>query len=111
MDKLAKYRHFLKEIVLQQARYKSSYDDIESLAVCDTERDQYLLMGAGWDRNGRTHSVYFHARIKNGKVWIEWDGTDPSMTEELLRLGIPKEDMVLAFYSPEHRKITDFAVA
>ena len=111
MDKLAKYRHFLKEIVLDRARYKSSRDDIESLAVCDTERDQYLLMGAGWDRNGRTHSVYFHARIKNDKVWIEWDGTDPSMTEELLQLGIPKEDMVLAFYSPRHRKITDFAVA
>nr|WP_318730306.1 element excision factor XisI family protein [Roseofilum sp. Guam] len=30
---------------------------------------------------------------------------------ELSREGVPKEDIVLAFYVPETRKFTDFAIA
>ncbi|MCY6490733.1 element excision factor XisI family protein [Leptolyngbya sp. GGD] len=25
---------------------------------------------------GRVHSVPVHLRLKNGKIWLEWDGTD-----------------------------------
>ena len=34
-----------------------------------------------------------------------------NIANELLREGIPKEDIVLAFYDPETRKLTEFAVA
>ena len=45
-------------------------------------------MDTGWDKTGRVHAVVFHLRIIEGKVWIEWDGTERGITEELLNLGV-----------------------
>jgi hypothetical protein len=59
----------------------------------------------------RYHAVVFHLRIWNGKIWIEWDGTEPGITQYLLEAGISKEDIVLAFYRPERRSLSGFAVA
>ncbi|MFM6453367.1 MAG: element excision factor XisI family protein [Planktothrix sp.] len=33
------------------------------------------------------------------------------MANELLTEGVPKSDIVLAFYDPETRKLTEFAIA
>ncbi|MGB6168089.1 MAG: XisI protein, partial [Geitlerinemataceae cyanobacterium] len=71
----------------------------------------YLLMAIGWNSSGRVHSISFHLRIRNDKVWIEWDGTENGIALELVELGIPKEDIVLGFYRPERREITEFAIA
>jgi hypothetical protein len=49
--------------------------------------------------------------IKNGKFWIYYDGLEDSVATYLLVKGVPKSDIVLAFYSPEKRKLTEFAVA
>ncbi|HAX76640.1 MAG TPA: hypothetical protein DCY88_12560 [Cyanobacteria bacterium UBA11372] len=35
---------------------------------------------------------------------------EEGMASELLRLGVPKEDIVLAFQPPEVRKFTEFAI-
>jgi len=48
---------------------------------------------------------------KAGKIWIERDGTEEGVAEEFIRAGGPREDIVLAFYRPERRRITEFAVA
>jgi hypothetical protein len=50
-------------------------------------------------------------RIKNEKIYIEEDWTEECIATELLREGVPKEDIVLAFHDPETRKFTEFAVA
>ncbi|MFO5437454.1 MAG: element excision factor XisI family protein, partial [Dolichospermum sp.] len=52
-----------------------------------------------------------HIRIKNDKIYIEEDWTQEGIATELLREGVPKEDIVLAFHDPETRKFTEFAVA
>lgn len=57
------------------------------------------------------HAVILHMRLQNGKVWIEQDGTETGVADELLQAGIPKDDIVLGFYRPERRAITEFAVA
>lgn len=111
MDKIEKYRQLLEEVILRHAKFRPSYGQIETAPIIDCHHDHYLLMDFGWDRNGRVHAVAFHARIQNNKIWIEWDGTEPSITEELVDHGIPRNDIVLGFYRPEHRVITDFAVA
>ena len=76
----------------------------------DTERDHYQLMNVGW-RAGR-HRVYgtvIHIDIKDGKLWIQWDGTDEPIAEELAELGVPKSDIVLGFHAPYKRQFTEFA--
>ncbi len=111
MDKLETYRSIIKRIVEHHAQYKPSHGCIEPMALCDTVDDQYLLIDVGWDNTGRVHAVVFHLHIRDGKIWIEWDGTEQSIAQELLDAGVPKEDIVLAFYRPEKRSVIDLAMA
>lgn len=111
MDKLTHYRSLIKQILLHHAEYPPGLGQIESLPVFDDQNNQYFLVDFGWDRTGRVHSVILHLRLKNNKVWIERDGLEEGIAPELLEAGIPKEDIVLAFYRPERRAITEFAIA
>jgi XisI protein len=47
----------------------------------------------------------------DGKVWIQMDGTEDGIAQELIQSGIPKEDIVLGFHEPSIRPYTGFAVA
>jgi XisI protein len=111
MDKLNRYRTLIKQILSNHAERPPSIGQIESIPVFDDQNNQYFLVDFGWNRTGRVHSVILHLQIKNNKVWIERDGFEEGIATELLATGIPKEDIVLAFYRPERRAITDFAVA
>ncbi|MCS6889763.1 MAG: XisI protein [Chloroflexus sp.] len=48
---------------------------------------------------------------RNGKIWGEADNTDQEIVRQLLDAGIPRESIVLAFYSPQKRAYNEFAVA
>ena len=48
--------------------------------------------------------------IKDGKVWIQHDGTEDGIAEELVEAGVPREHIVLAFHPPDVRKHTPYAV-
>ena len=47
-----------------------------------------------------------HIDIKDGKIWIERDFTEVGVANELVELGVPKTDIVLAFRSPFVRQFT-----
>lgn len=112
MDKLKKYQEILQSIILQYAKYNPSYSETEWLPICDDERGEYLLVDAGWEKDEkRTYLTVFHFRIKNEKIYVEQDNTDANPVQQMLDAGVPKEDIVLAFYSPSHRKLTEFAIA
>jgi hypothetical protein len=42
---------------------------------------------------------------------MHYDGIEGSITEELVRDGVPKENIVLAFHPPYMREHTGYAVA
>jgi hypothetical protein len=52
-----------------------------------------------------------HIDIIDGKLWIQRDGTEHGIAKELLRAGIPKDQIVLAFKRHEVRRLTEYAVA
>lgn len=81
------------------------------VSVCDREQNRYLLREEGWEGRKRVHGVLADLEIKDGKVWIQADNTDRPLAEELLRLGIPREQIVLGFRSPERRAASEFAAA
>lgn len=85
--------------------------DIENQAVFDPETDQYLIVSVGWDKDGRIHGCLIHVSIINSKVWVQRDGTEDGITNELVQAGISKDDIVLGFHEPEVRPYTGFAVA
>jgi len=52
-----------------------------------------------------------YVRLRNRKFWIEEDWLEHGITTDLFRAGVPKEDIVPAFYPPEIRPMTEFAAA
>jgi hypothetical protein len=114
MDRVAAARAALNEIVRRVAGYfdRSPNTGLETAVVTDAEHDQYGLFRIGWRAgNQRVTNIVFLARIKDGKVWIEEDNTDLALADELVRAGVPKEDIVLGFQPPEVRHLSEFAVA
>ena len=73
--------------------------------------DRYLVMSLGWQRVKRIHGCLIHIDIIDGKVWIQRDGTEYGIANELVDAGIPKEHILLGFDEPNVRQHTGFAVA
>jgi cytochrome oxidase Cu insertion factor (SCO1/SenC/PrrC family) len=110
MDKLNAYRTYVQDIITEYSQYKSAYGDVEREAIFDTQHDHYQLMTVGWNKYQRIHSTILHVYIRNGKIWIQYDGTEEGIANRLVELGVPREDIVLAFHPPYKRPYTDFAV-
>ena len=104
-----RYRELIKQILMEYAQYKPSYGDIEVQTIFDTENDHYQLVSIGWNGNRRIHGCVLHLDIKNGKIWIQHDGTEEGVANELVQLGVPKDKIILAFHSPYKRQFTGFA--
>ncbi len=110
MDNLDRYRDIVSNLIHEYARYNPKYGDIRTEAVIDRERDHYEVMEVGWDAGKRVHGSVIHIDIRGGKVWIEYNGTDARIGEELVAAGIPRQDIVLGFQPAEVRPLTPFGV-
>jgi hypothetical protein len=110
MDKLERYREIVRGVIEEYASYKPSHGQIETEAIVDREHDHYEVMHVGWDGPRRVHGSVVHLDIRDGKVWLQYDGTSRPVADELIAAGIPQEDIVLAFHPARLRQFTGFAV-
>jgi XisI protein len=104
------YSELVKQLLTQHLSYQTSEEPIEIEAVFDEQHDRYLLLHVGWQDETRIHGCPIHIDIKDGKIWIQRDFTEAGVAEQLMELGVPKNDIVLAFRSPFVRQFTGFAV-
>ena len=111
MDRVEQYRGYIKQLLTEYASYKSLNKTIERQFVCDTQNDHYQIVNMGWDGHRRIYGCTIHIDIKNGKIWIQHNMTEIDLGQELVKLGVPKEDIVLGFHSPFMRQFTDYAVS
>ena len=111
MDKLTQYRQIVQQLLREYAEIGSPDPDVETQIVFDTERDHYQLMNVGWKNQRRVYGCFLHIDIKDGKVWLQHNGTEYEVAEQLANLGIPKQDIVIGFHSPFKRQFTDYAVS
>ncbi|MEM6318910.1 MAG: element excision factor XisI family protein [Bacteroidota bacterium] len=112
MDKKDQYQRKLKEImqVLYQ-ELRTEKDDRRNL-ILDDATGQYLLLSNHWKADVRYYGIVIHLELKpDGKIWLQYDGTDLIVGQYLLDAGIPKSDIVLGFHAPIRRIDTGFAVA
>ncbi|MEH2085256.1 XisI protein [Nostoc sp.] len=111
MDKLTQYQNNIKQILTDYQRISSQVTvvDVDEVLMFDDERSQYLWFNIGWKQGKRVKGISVYIRIKNEKIYIEEDLTEEGIATELMRLGIPASDIVLAFQPPEVRKYTEFA--
>lgn len=68
-------------------------------------------LGAGWDGYKRIHHAEIDVEVLDGKLWIQFDGTEDGIAMELVAAGVPRDRIVLAFKHPTLRKYSDFAAA
>lgn len=110
MEQLEQYRQLVRQVLAEHNKHKPSYGDIEQFTIVDTQNDRYQLGTVGWDGDRRVFSCLIHIDIKGDKIWIQYDGTEVGVANELIELGIPKKSIVLGFHDPNARKFTEFAV-
>jgi hypothetical protein len=59
----------------------------------------------------RTGGCASWCSIPTGERWIQRDGTEDAIADELVSAGIPRSRIVLGFWDEEARKLGDFAAA
>ncbi len=110
----------LNKLELQRATLKVLQDYLKFLGedpesqiylVVDEKQDHYLLVETGWHHDYRIYGTLIHLDIIDEKIWIQQDGTEEGVANELVSLGISPQQIVLAFKSLERRQITEFAVS
>ena len=111
MDNINHYRMIVRELIERYAQYQPAHGEVQIEVIFDASNDHYELMYAGWHGPYRIHGSVLHIDIRHEKVWIQYDGTEDGIAEELVKAGIPRDRIVLAFKPPEIRPHTDFAVA
>ncbi len=98
MDTIVSYRNIIKQIILSYAQLRPSHGHIRLDPVFDEANDRYALMQVGWDRQRRVRGNLIYVTIENGRVFVEYDGTETGITDELVAAGIPRDNIVLAFH-------------
>lgn len=107
MEKITLYRNYIREIIKRHSM-PPTYGDAEVQQIFDTEHDHYQLVHTGWYKTERLYGCILHLDICDGKIWIQYDGTEIGVADELAALGVPKEDIVLAYHPPYKRPYTGF---
>ncbi|MGB8702810.1 MAG: XisI protein [Thermosynechococcaceae cyanobacterium] len=110
MDRIDQYRDILHQLLSENALLMNKPERITSSVIVSEDHNHFMVINEGWEGKRRIHSLVFHAEIRGGKLWIHHDGIDRGITEDLVAAGIPKDDIVLAFHSPEIRPHNGYAV-
>ncbi len=106
------WRELIKRLLEDLARipYPEGIS-LEKKAVFDDQRGVYLVLVYGWEDVRRLHGCIAHLELIGDKIWIQDDGTEYGIANELVAAGVPKDHIVLAFKTPRTRQHTGFAVA
>jgi hypothetical protein len=110
MADLTHYRQLVQQILEDYSAVNFNEPDLETELIFDKERDRYQVVHVGWSNKRRIYGCVLHLDIKDGKIWIQHDGTEGGIALELCDRGVPKQDIVLGFHSPFKRQFTEFAL-
>jgi XisI protein len=113
MDHVTTYKKIVRELIEYIASIAPSSKDVEVQKIVDNENGHYLMYSVGWEGMHWVYGSFVHIDVKpNGRVWLQHDGTDLRLADELVERGIPKDNIVVGFQAPHIRPLMDgFAVA
>ncbi len=111
MDEVNDYRRIVRRLIEEYSQYRPAVGEVEVEVIFDERQDHYELIQAGWQGHRRIHGILIHVDIRGDKIWIQHDGTEEGIANDLVAAGVPKDRIVLAFKSPGVRPLTGFATA
>ncbi len=109
-DKLTKYQRIVQQLLIGYGEVKPAYGDFEVETIFDTQQSRYQIVHLGWQHKRWVHHCIIHLDIRNEKIWIFYNSTEHDIAANLVNLGVPKQDIVLGFYPPFMREMSDYAV-
>ena len=111
MDKVSQYRTYIQTLLSQYAQTDMVDDGVDVQLIFDTERDHYQWMNVGWQQLHRVYRCIVHFDIQDGKIWLQQNLTDQNPAEDLVALGVPREDIILGLQPPYKRPYTTYGSA
>ncbi|MEM8642171.1 MAG: XisI protein [Cyanobacteria bacterium P01_G01_bin.54] len=95
----------IKQTLLRYLEQIGSEADVEAQAIFDDERGRYSILNVGWQDEQRIFGCPIYVEIREDKIWIQRDFTEPGIATQLLSLGVSEEQVVLGYRSPTVRRL------
>ncbi len=111
MDKIEQYRDYVQQFLCYYRSLRKDDPDVESQIINDKENDRYLIVNVGWRNKRRIYGCVMHLDLRDGKIWIQYNGTEIDVAERFVALGVPRQDIVIGFLPPRMRRLSDYAIA
>ena len=114
MERIKRYHKAIVEVMeeVMDSFKNSENSEYDFHPIFDKTNHRYQLQAVGWERERkRIFNIFFHIDIIDNKIWIQQDNLEYSVAERLVEKGIPKKEIVLAYFPEFHRQHTEYAVA
>ena len=111
MDKLATYKQAVQNLLLRYSQDDPVDSGVQTQLIFDDERGHYQWMEIGWKGHKRVYQCIVHLDVQEGKVWLQQNLTEQNPAEDLIEMGIAREDIVLGLQPPYKRPYTDYGAA
>ncbi|MEM9945817.1 MAG: XisI protein [Cyanobacteria bacterium P01_D01_bin.36] len=111
MDKLATYKQAVRDLLSQYSQGYLSDEEVKTQLIFDDERGHYQWMDIGWRGSKRVYQCIVHFDIQDGRIWLQQNLTEQNPAEDLIKMGVAREDIVLGLQPPFKRPYTDYGVA
>jgi hypothetical protein len=111
MDTINRFEKAILELLEPYAAQKILNKGLEKQLIADLERHRYQVIIQGWEDGKKfVDSTLLHLEIKNNKIWIQQNWTEMQIAEELVKKGIPADQIVLGFLPEYMREDSAYAV-
>jgi len=84
---IAQYRQIIEKTFQDYADFLDTDRQIQIELVLDQTRDRYLLVETGWQNGYRIYGTLLHIDIIDQKIWIQHDGTEDGIADELVAIS------------------------
>jgi hypothetical protein len=98
----------IKEILGEIANVQLQ-GDIQFKAIFDDQNKRYQIIATGWENSKQVLRTVALLELDQNLIWLHADNTDYDIVKALMKRGVQKEEIVLAFHPPKYRHLSGFA--
>ncbi|MBI5516830.1 MAG: XisI protein [Deltaproteobacteria bacterium] len=95
----------VRKVLEEYAGLVPSQGELAAELVFDESRGHYELLYVGWEGWRRVHGTVVHVDLRGDLVWIQHDGTEAGIADELISRGVDPDRIVLGFQHPSMRAL------
>lgn len=110
MDQVINHKESIQKLLHSYLQGCPADQNVETQVIADEKNGHFQIVNVGWEDEHRIYGCVLHLDVKGDKIWIQQNMTELPVAEELVALGVPKEQIVVGFHAPNKRRLTEFAL-